>query len=119
MTDDEYFEIHCKYVNVQSIVEKPYLYILARCQSDDSQVLYSSERLDDLLNLNEDIEFNNKQIQDIMRTFKGANPACQFEAGQQKKLRLFLLAVSLKCQNGTKSCLYSAPTKHIIRKKNQ
>ena len=106
-------------MNVQSIVQKPYLYILARCHSDGSQVLYSSEHLDDPLNLNEDIEYNNKQIQDITRAFKGANPACQFEAGQQKKLRLFLLAASLKCQNGTKSCLYSVPTKHIIRKKNQ
>ena len=81
LTDDEYFEIHGKYVNVQSIVEKPYLYILARCHSDDSQLLKSSERLDDLLNLNEDIEYN-KQIRDIVRAFKGDNPACQFEAGQ-------------------------------------
>ena len=84
LTDDEYFKIHGEHVNVQSIVEKPYLYILARCQSDDSQLLYSSERSDDVLNLNEDVEFNNKQIRDIVRAFKGDNPACQFEAGQQK-----------------------------------
>ena len=84
LTDDEYFKIHGKPVNVQSIVEKPYLYILARCHPDDSQLLYSSERLDDLLNLNEDVEYNNKQIRDIVRAFKGDSPACQFEAGQQK-----------------------------------
>ena len=84
LTNDEYSEIHGKYVNVQSIVEKPYLYILARCHSDDSQLLYSSECLDDLLNLNEDIEYNNKQILDTVRAFKGDSPACQLEAGQQK-----------------------------------
>ena len=75
LADDEYFKIHGKHVNVQSIVEKPYLYILARCHSDDSQLLYSSERLDDLLNLNEDVEYSNKQIRDIVRAFKGDNPA--------------------------------------------
>ena len=52
LTNDEYFKLHGKHVNVQSILEKPYLYILARCHSDDSQLLYSSERLYDLLNLN-------------------------------------------------------------------
>ena len=84
LTDDEYFKIHGKHVNVQCIVEKPYLYILPRCHSDDSQLLYSSERLDDLLNLNEDVEYSSKQIRDIVRAFKGDNPACQFKAGQQK-----------------------------------
>ena len=93
LTDDEYFNIHGKHVNVQSIVEKPYLYILARCHSDDSQLLYSSERLDDLLNLNEDVEYNNKQIRDIVRVFKGDKPACQFEAAQQKMEIAFIGSV--------------------------
>ena len=56
--DDDYAEIHDKHVNVQSIIEKAYLYILAKCHSDDSQLVYSSERLDDLSNLNEDLEYN-------------------------------------------------------------
>ena len=56
LTHDKYFKIHGKHVNVQSIIEKPYLYTLAQCHCDDSQLLYSSERLDDLLNLNEDVE---------------------------------------------------------------
>ena len=30
-------------VNVQSEVEKPELYMLARCQSNDNQLLYSGE----------------------------------------------------------------------------
>ena len=84
LADDEYLEIHGKHVNVQSIVEKPYFYILARCHSDDSQLLYSLERLDDLLKLNEGVEYNEKQIWDNVRAFKGDNLACQFEAGQQK-----------------------------------
>ena len=48
LTDDEYLEIHGKHLNVQSIVKKPYFYIFARCHSDDNQLLYSSECLDDL-----------------------------------------------------------------------
>ena len=83
LADYEYFKVHSKHVNIKSIVEKPYWYILAQCYSDDSQLLYSSERLNDLLNLNEDAEYN-KKIQDIARAFKGDNPACQFEASQQK-----------------------------------
>ena len=84
LTDDEYLEIHGKHVNVQSIVKKPYFCILSRCHPDDSQLLYSSECLNDILNLNEDVKYNEKQIRDIVRAFKGDNLACQFEAGQQK-----------------------------------
>ena len=51
LTDQEYFNLYGKHINIQSVIEKPYLYILARCRSDDSQLLYSSERLDDILNL--------------------------------------------------------------------
>lgn len=76
LTDDKYYEIRGKHVNVQSITEKPYLYILARCHSDNNQLLYSSEHLDDLLNLNEDVDYNDKQMWDIARAFKGDNPAC-------------------------------------------
>ena len=95
LTDDEYFKIHGKHVNVQSIVEKPYLYILARCHSYDSQLLYSSERLEDVEynNMNEDVEYNNKQIRDIVRVFKGDNPAFQFEAAQQKMEIVFIGSV--------------------------
>lgn len=84
LTDDNYFEIHGKHVNVQSIIEKYYLYILAWCHSGDSQLLCSSERLEDLLNLSENVEYKGKQKQDIARAFKGTNPACQFETGHQK-----------------------------------
>ena len=89
LTNDEYFEIHGKHVNVQSIVEKPYSHVLVTCHYGGSQIRYSSERLDDLLNLNEDVEYNDKQIWGIVRAFKGNNPACQFEAGQEKTRHYF------------------------------
>ena len=73
-----------KHINIQSAIEKPYLYILARCRSDDSQLLYSSERLDDILNLKDDVEHNGKNVHEIARIFKRDNPACQLEAGHQK-----------------------------------
>ena len=30
LTDQEYFNLYGKYINIQSVIEKPYLYILAR-----------------------------------------------------------------------------------------
>ena len=75
LTNQEYFHLYEKHINIQSLVEKPYLYILARCRSDDSQLLYSSERWDDILNLKDDVEHNGKHVHDIARIFKGDNPA--------------------------------------------
>ena len=76
LTDQEYFNLYGKHINIQSVIEKPYLY--------DSQLLYSSERLDDILNLKDDVEYNGRKVHDIARIFKGDNPACQLEAGHQK-----------------------------------
>ena len=84
LTDQEYFNLYGKHINIQSVIEKPYLYILARCRSDDSQLLYSSERLDDILSLKDDVEHNGKSVHDIARISKGDNPACRLEAGHQK-----------------------------------
>ena len=53
--------------------------MLARSHSNDSQLLYSSELLDDILNLNEDEEYNGKQIRNIVRAIKCDSPAWQFE----------------------------------------
>ena len=38
VTDQEYQPEHGCLQNIQSIVEKPYVYLLARCPSDDHQV---------------------------------------------------------------------------------
>ena len=72
-------------VNVQSEVEKPKLYMLARCQSNDNQLLYSDEWVEDLLEINTPITSSNGVlINDVMRIFKGDGPAAQLEAGHQK-----------------------------------
>ena len=52
--------------NVQSIVEKPYIYLLARCPSDDHQLLYSQERINDISELSRKTEFYGTEITDVM-----------------------------------------------------
>ena len=72
-------------INVQAVIEKPEIYILARCPSNDNQILYSHERFEDILSLKKPLqELNKPEISDVMRFFKGDKPASQFEAGQQK-----------------------------------
>ena len=85
LTDDECKEKYNMEVNVQSEVEKPELYMLTQCQSNDNQLLYSEERVEDLLEINTPITSSNGVlINDIMRIFKGDDPAAQLEAGHQK-----------------------------------
>ena len=66
MTDQEYQSEHDYLQNIQSIVEKPYIYLLARCPSDDHQLLYSQERINDILELSRKIEFHGIEITDVM-----------------------------------------------------
>ena len=85
LTDDECKE---KY-NIQSEAEKPELYMLA-CQSNDNQLLYSEEQVEDLLQINTPITSSNGVlINDVMRILKGDDPAAQLEAGH-KKVRIIL-----------------------------
>ena len=70
--------------NVQSVIEKPYVYILARCPSDDHQFLYIQEIFDNILELDPKITHNEISIIDPMRIFKEHNPAAQSENRQQK-----------------------------------
>ena len=66
-------------------VQKPELYMLARCQSNDNQLLYSEERLEDLLEINTPITSNNGVlINDVIRIFKGGDPASQLGTRHQK-----------------------------------
>ena len=54
------------------MVEKPEMYILAKCTSDKNQLMYSPIRLDDMEYTNKiPIEFNNIDIFDEVRFFKG------------------------------------------------
>ena len=59
--------------------------MLTQCQSNDNQLLYSEKRVEDLLEINTPITSSNGVlINDIMRIFKGDDPAAQLEAGHQK-----------------------------------
>ena len=71
-------------VNIQAVVEKPKLYMLARCPATDEQLSYVGTRVEDLVDLTDSIVIHGIPISDSMRFFKGDGPACQFEAGQQK-----------------------------------
>ena len=78
--------------------------MLARCPSDDHQLLYSPERLNDVIELKHRVEFNVMYITDIMRACKRDNPASKLESGQHKKRRLLLLAMSTICLKLSKHC---------------
>ena len=65
--------------------KKPFLYILACSPSTDQQLLYSDERLADILKIKKPIQTpDGIPIYDTVRAFKGDHPASQFEVGQQK-----------------------------------
>ena len=74
MADQEYQLEHGYLQNIQFIVQKAYIYLLARCPSDDHQILYSQERINDILELSPKIEFHGIEITDVMQIFKGENP---------------------------------------------
>ena len=84
LTNHEYQTRSGYVTDMQSIIEKPFVYLIARCPSDDHQLLYCQERTVDLLQLDRKIDYNGIVITDVMRVFKGDNPAAQFESGQQK-----------------------------------
>lgn len=58
-------------VSVQAEIEKPQIYLLARCPSGEEQMMYSETRLEDIKELSQDLLFNNVPITDEVRFFKG------------------------------------------------
>ena len=71
--------------DVQASVEKPFLHILARPLSNDQQLLYTDERLQDILQIQQSLTTNDGiKVHDVIRAFKGDHPASQFESDQQK-----------------------------------
>ena len=90
------FKSFLKYRNVQAEVEKPYMYIFARCPSNYQQLLYSKERLDDIIQLKEELIFRDIPIRDVARVFKGDNPAAQLEVAQQKGGHFFCWICKIK-----------------------
>ena len=73
-------------IDVQSLVERPHVYILGRCgASKVEQLAYIKTRKACLQSLSEPVlTSNGVQITDIMRFFHGDGPQQEFEAGEQK-----------------------------------
>ena len=85
VTDEEYFKSEGSLINIQTRIEKPFLYLMAGSPSTDQQLLYSDEPLGDVLEIKKPlITTDGIEINDIVRAFKGDHPASQFEVGQQK-----------------------------------
>ena len=84
VADQEYQSEHGYLQNIQSIVEKPYIYLLARCLLDDHQLLHSQQQINDILKLSQKVEFHGIEITDVMWIFKGDNSASQLKVGNKK-----------------------------------
>ena len=85
LSDSEYYLKQKEKVNVQASVVEQNMHILARCPSTHQQLLYSDERIGDIMNLKYPTKSaNNVEVNDILRFFKGDSPARQSEGGQQK-----------------------------------
>ena len=84
ITNAEYTQKYGEKINIQAEVEKPYIYIFGRCPSNDQQLLYSEERIEDILAVNKEVVIDGIKFKDVVRIFKGDNPAAQLEAGHQK-----------------------------------
>ena len=71
--------------DVQELVEKPQMYLLARCRDTiEDQLLYSDTRIEDIQQLNLEITSTHKVlIQDICRMFHGDHPSQEVESGEQ------------------------------------
>ena len=85
VTDQQYFKKHKESLNVQAEVEKPYLYLMGRCPSNDQQILYIEEGIKDIHDkAKKTVSPSGIPYQGVMRLFKEGSPARQFVAGQQK-----------------------------------
>ena len=60
------------------------MYVLGRCPSNEQQLLYGEERINDTINSKKKLEIKGIYIEDIIRVFKGDKPAAQLEIGHQK-----------------------------------
>ena len=94
-TDDDYLNMFSEKVNIQREVEKPVMYLLARCPTDDSQLMYSNTRMEDMIDLSNSLTVRDDiNIYDKCCLFKGDGPACQHEARQQKGGHFFCWSCS-------------------------
>ena len=85
LVDSKLKKRHGVNINVRCVVEKPEIYILARCPLSNQQMLYSEEIYENLIELKAHVKVNGDlNINDKLRVFKGDEPAAHFEAGQEK-----------------------------------
>ena len=96
LTDKEALQKYGRKVDVQETIEKPEIYMLARCPGTTELTAYSSTRMYDIMELELPIMFDNGvEVYDTVRFFKGDGPSCQFESGQQKGGNYFCWACGI------------------------
>ena len=77
LTDEEVLQRFGKKIDVQETIEQPQIYIFAKCPGSTELTAYSNTRMEDVLELNTPIVFDNSvEVYDIMRFFKGDGPSC-------------------------------------------
>ena len=83
--DEEFLEKHKRMIKILADVEKLFLYIMAKCPSNEQQLSYAEGRMHGILNLRGDLVLTGGiTIHDVFRFFEGDAPAHQFETGHQK-----------------------------------
>ena len=94
-------------MNIQTELEKPHVYIVARCRSHDvEQLVYVETRLCCLQHLQRNLKTKDGvDIKDIMRFFHGDSrflPPChEFESGQQTTTVLDAKHMQAECMSLT------------------
>lgn len=87
LTKEQYMErSEHPIANLQSVVEQPYMYMIAAGSSSaEDQAALIADRVDCLYDLKDEIMTDEGiPVRDIMHFFKGDTPAKQFERGTQK-----------------------------------
>ena len=71
-TDEEYFVKFGRKLNIQSVVEQPEIYIVAKCADTIAEKLaYIDVRREDLKEMEVPLVINNVVLEDTMRFFQG------------------------------------------------
>jgi len=84
-TNQEYQEKYGTFVDVQSVIEEPHLYMMGMSGSSDAdQMKFVPTRRECLKSLSKTIEVNDIEFKDKMRLMNGDNPSIEFEDGTQK-----------------------------------
>ena len=81
---EEHYKKEGVHVNVQGVVDKPFIHILARTPAKDQQLVYSENQLEDTFVVKTPIEVDGIYLYDILRAFICDYPPSQFKAGHQK-----------------------------------